>query len=72
MLVSAVVKSVNQAKKLENLVSSFIVPLDDLSVNYEKTLSLSDAKEVNNIKKSFIVLNKNIHNNELNKLEETA
>ncbi len=71
MLVSAVVKSVNQAKKLENLVSSFIVPLDDLSVNYEKTLSLSDAKEVNNIKKSFIVLNKNIHNNELNKLEET-
>lgn len=70
MLVTAVIKSVKQAKELRNLVSTFIMPINDFSVNYESSFTLNEIKEVNEIKPVFVSLNKNIHNNELGKLKE--
>ena len=64
------VKSLDMALKASDLVDTFIIPIDDFSVNYEKTFCLNDVKKINDVKKSFVVLNKNIHNDELGKLEK--
>lgn len=70
MQIAFQVKKVEQAIKSQNLVDTFILPIDDLSVNYETTFGIGDIKKINDIKKSFIVINKNIHNSELSKLKE--
>lgn len=70
MKVLALIKSIKQAKELKDFVSGFVLPIDDLSINYEKTLSLDDIKVISKIKPVFVVVNKNIHNSELDYLEK--
>lgn len=70
MNVLAQIKSVKEAKKLESLVSGFIMPINDFSINYENTFSLAEIKEVIKIKEVFVVVNKNIHNSELDSLKK--
>ena len=70
MKVSAVVKSIKQAESIKDLVSAFILPIDDLSINYENTFSISEIKKIVKMKDTFVVVNKNIHNSELGYLEE--
>ena len=70
MKIALQVKSLDMALKASDLVDTFIIPIDDFSVNYEKTFCLNDVKKINDVKKSFVVLNKNIHNDELGKLEK--
>ena len=64
------ISSIDMAKETKDLVDTFLIPIKDLSVNYENTFNLSDIKKMNNIKKSFIIINKNIHNSELDKLKK--
>ena len=70
MEVALQIKSIDMALKMEKLVDTFIVPIDDFSVNYENTFTLEELKKINEIKKSFVVINKNIHNDELSKLKK--
>lgn len=70
MKCAAVIKSENQAKELVSLVSTFIMPINDFSINYESYFTLSQIKEVNDIADVFVVVNKNIHNNEVSALKE--
>ena len=64
------ISSIDMAMDAKDLVDTFIIPIDDLSVNYEKTFNLNEIKQINDIKKSFVVINKNIHNSELFKLKQ--
>lgn len=68
----AIIKTYSQAKDIQTLVDGYIIPIDNLSINYEKTFSIEDINKIKKLnKKTFISLNKNIHNNELNNLIET-
>ena len=60
-------KSLNQIKELENYVDAFIIPIENFSINYEKTFKINEVKTNKEI---FFSLNKNFHNNELKDLEE--
>ena len=70
MNTAAIIKNIKQAEKIKELVSVFLVPINDLSINYENTFSLEEIKEIIKIKPAFIIINKNIHNNEIDKLKE--
>lgn len=69
MEVAATIKSIKDAMGLKELVSVFIVPVNNYSVNYEKTLPLEEIIEINKIKPTFIVVNKNIHNSEIEEIK---
>lgn len=70
MHIAAIINSIKQAKELKNLVSSFIMPINDFSINYEHTFSKEEIKEINKTKEVFVIVNKNIHNNELDSLKK--
>lgn len=70
MKTAVIIKNLKQAETISDLVSVFIVPLNDFSINYENTISIDDVKKLVKIKPVFVVLNKNIHNNELDSLKE--
>ena len=66
----AIIQSINQANEIKNLVDAFILPIEHFSINYDKTFNLNEIKEIINTNKEiFISVNKNIHNKELEKLE---
>jgi len=67
----AIIKNENQAKEIINLIDAYILPLENLSINYHNTFSLKQIEELTKLdKEMFVCVNKNIHNNELNKLEK--
>lgn len=70
-MISVIVQSYDEAKKLKDLVHAFILPIDKFSINYQNTFTLDDIKKIKLLgKEIFVVVNKNIHNNELNDLQE--
>ena len=70
MKTAAVIKNIKQAETLKDLVSVFLVPLSDFSINYENTFSIDEIRDLIKIKPVFVVMNKNIHNSELENLKE--
>ena len=70
MKIALQIKSIKDTDNAKKIADAYILPIDDLSINYETTFNIDEIKQINNIKKSFVVINKNIHNEELNKLKE--
>lgn len=66
--------SIEDITKLKDKVDGFILPIKDLSINYNYYIDIKDIdkilKELNN-KDIFISLNKNMHNSDLPKLKDT-
>lgn len=70
MKIAVVVDSKKQAREINELAEAFIVPISKFSVNYGSEFTLDDIKDLKMLNKEiFVAINKNIHNNELEKLE---
>jgi putative protease len=71
MKVAAIIQSIKQAYEIKDMVSSYIVPITNFSINYTKTFTLEEVMSLKGTgKEIFLVINKNIHNNELESLEK--
>lgn len=70
MKLLGVIKDNNYLKYLDNGLDGMILPLESFSVDYFKYYSISDIREYKNStdKLCFVVINKMIFNNELDKL----
>ena len=67
---SVIISNINQAKKIKDLIDAYLIPLKELSINYQNTFSISEIKEIKKLgKEIFIFINKNIHNYELEKVK---
>ena len=72
MKIAEIINNINQASKTKNYVDAYLLPIQDLSINYTSAFSIDDIKQIKTLNKEvFVILNKNIHNDELNKLENT-
>ncbi len=70
--ISVIISSLKQARNINDKVDAYLVPLKELSINYQNTFTLEEIKEIKKLNKEiFVFVNKNIENKELNKLEET-
>lgn len=65
--------SLEQIKQIDDLVDGYIIPLKDLSANYEYYFSFKELEEILTITKKeiFISLNKNMHSSDIELLKET-
>ena len=66
--------SIDDIKNLQNKVDGFILPIKDLSVNYNYYIELSELDSIFSTVKDkdiFISLNKNMHNKDLDILKDT-
>lgn len=71
MEVAVIVNNLKQAKDIKDLVKAFIVPIKDYSINLGEGLDIADIKELQKLNKEvFVLVNKNIHNNELDGLQK--
>lgn len=69
--VATIINNTKQAKQILPYTDAFLLPLKDLSINYQNTFTLEDIKKIQNLNKEiFIILNKNIHNSEIPQLEK--
>ena len=69
-MITAVIKSIKQAKDIKDLVDAYIAPIKDFSINYENTFELKEIEQLKKCNKQiFLAVNKNIHNNELEELK---
>ena len=67
-----IINNIDEAKNIQNYIDAYLVPLKDLSINYIHTFILEEIIEIKKLNKEiFVIINKNIHNNELNNLEKT-
>ncbi len=70
--ISVIISNINQAVEIENQVDAYLVPLKHLSINYPNTFDIDEIKEIKKLNKEvFVFINKNIHNDEIDKLKET-
>lgn len=70
--IAAIINNINQAQNIKDEIDAYLLPLQDLSINYPSTFTIDDINQIKKLNKEiFIILNKNIHNNELKKLEAT-
>ncbi len=70
--IAAVLTSINQAYDIKDYVDAYLIPLKDLSINYINSFTLDEIKKIKELNKEiFIILNKNIHNDELDILKQT-
>ncbi|MBQ9011675.1 MAG: U32 family peptidase [Bacilli bacterium] len=68
---SVIISSLLQAKELKDLIDAYIVPIDDFSINYDKTFSIEEVKKILELgNEVFVLVNKNIHNNEIDELKK--
>lgn len=68
----SIINDLNEANQISNLTDGYIVPLKDLSMNYHHYFNINQIKEIKKLNKEiFVSINKNIHNNMLDKLKET-
>lgn len=66
-----IISSINQAKEIKELVDAYLIPIKDLSINYTNVFTIEEIKQVQKLNKEvFVIINKNIENKELNKLEK--
>ena len=69
--ISAIISSLEQADKINNLVDAFLVPLNEYSINYTNTFSVDEIIKLKKYNKEiFVFINKNIHNNEIENLKK--
>lgn len=70
--VAAIINSLDEASNIKDYIDAYLVPLKDLSINYINTFSLKEIEAITKFDKEvFVVINKNIHNNELSLLEQS-
>ena len=68
---AVIVQNVKEAYNIKEVVDAYILPIKDFSINYENTFTLEDIEEVISLKKdTFVMVNKNIHNSELEDLKK--
>lgn len=66
-----IIQNTEEIASLNEYADAYILPLQDFSINYPHTFNLEDIKKVQNSgKEVFVIVNKNIHNNELEKLKK--
>lgn len=69
--ISVIISNLKEAKEIKDIVDAYLIPLKDLSINYPNTFDMEDIKYIKNFDKEiYVFINKNIHNNELDKLKE--
>jgi len=67
--IAVIVKSVEEAKEID--ADAYLLPLKDLSINYQNTFDIEEIKEIQKLNKElFVFVNKNIENSELDLLKE--
>ena len=70
--ISVIISSIKQAIDIKDIVDAYLLPIKDLSINYSNTFSISEIKEVQKLgKEVYVFINKNIHNDEVDVLENT-
>lgn len=70
--IAVITNNVKEAIDIQNYIDAFLLPLKNLSINYPNTFTIDEIKEVKKLNKEvFVIINKNIHNNELSLLEKT-
>ncbi len=70
--IAAIINSLNEAKNIKNYIDAYLVPLKNLSINYINTFTIEEIKNIQKLNREvFVIINKNIHNNELTTLEKT-
>ena len=68
---AVIVQSVKEAEELIQYVDTYILPVKNFSINYPNTFTLDEVKEILGFgKEVFVMVNKNIHNSELESLEK--
>ena len=69
--IAVIISNITQAEKIMDKVDAYLIPLKNLSVNYPNTFELDEIKELKKLNREiFVFINKNIQNDELNKLEK--
>lgn len=69
--ITAVINSIKQAEDIKEYVDAYLIPLENLSINYINTFNLKQIKQIKKLNKEiFVIINKNIHNSELKILEK--
>ncbi len=67
---AVIINSLKQAQDIVDLVDAYMVPIQKFSMNYDHVFSLSAIKEIKALNKEvFVIINKNIHNDELAELQ---
>ena len=70
--IAVIINNIKEAKDIQDYIDAFLLPIENLSINYIHTFSLEQIKEIKKLNKEiFIIINKNIHNNELFLLKKT-
>ena len=70
--IAAIINTINEAKNIKNYIDAYILPIKNLSINYQNTFDLKEIEQIKKLNKEiFVILNKNIHNSELSNLENT-
>lgn len=70
--IATIVNSVDEALKIKDYTDAYLLPLNNFSINYFHTFTIKQINKVKKLNKEiFIILNKNIHNDELDNLKET-
>ena len=64
-------KSIEEIKSLESYYDGIIVGIKDLSINVNLYLTIEELNKLDITKEIFVALNKNMHNSDLELLEET-
>ena len=69
--IAAVLTDINQAYDIKDYVDAYLLPLKDLSINYTNFFDIEDVVKLKELNKEiFIILNKNIQNDEIDKLKQ--
>ena len=70
--VSAIINTLKEAEDIKDYIDAYLVPLKDLSINYIHTFTIDEIRKIKELNKEvFVIINKNIHNNELSFLKDT-
>ena len=70
--IAVIINNIKEAKDIQDYIDAFLLPIENLSINYIHTFSLEKIKEIKKLNKEiFIIINKNIHKKELFLLEKT-
>lgn len=69
--IGLIISDIKEIEKTKNLVDAYLVPIDELSINYQKTFNIEEIKKIKSTgKEVFVFINKNIHEKELEKLKK--
>ena len=70
--IATIINSINEAQNIKDYCDAYLLPIKGLSINYIHTFSLEEISKIKKLNKEvFVIINKNIHNSELNLLEKT-